>query len=152
MSNFVYDESRWDFSRFEEPAQKYNRTSTAKAVKKTQPKLKVIQNKKTVVRANKKMIGAKILSVSIAAILLACFYINSQIAYDEAVRERTKYQEELHLIQSINIGLDSKLNSKFSLRDIEDFAVNKLGMRKVESQQVVYIDLSNKDEVILCDN
>ena len=72
--------------------------------------------------------------------------------YDEAVREYSAYKNKLVLMQMNNVKLDSELKSKFSLRDVEDFAVNKLGMRKVEKNQVVYIELKGKDEVILCDN
>ena len=72
--------------------------------------------------------------------------------YDEAVREHGAYKDELVLMQMNNVKLDSELKSKFSLRDVEDFAVNKLGMKKVEKNQVVYIELKGEDEVILCDN
>lgn len=153
MSNVAYDESRWDFSRFEEPAKKYNRTSTAKAVKKAEPKLRVIQTKKTNTKhVNSKISAFKIFTISCLALSFFCIYIYGHVMYDEAVREYSAYKDELVLMQMNNVKLDSELKSKFSLRDVEDFAVNKLGMRKVEKNQVVYIELKGEDEVILCDN
>lgn len=151
MNNIAYDESRWDFSRFEEPTKKYNRTSTAKAVKKTEPKLQVIQTKKTK-PANSKFSTLKIFVCSCLVISFFCIYIYGHVMYDEAVREHGAYKDELVLMQMNNVKLDSELKSKFSLRDVEDFAVNKLGMKKVEKNQVVYIELKGEDEVILCDN
>ena len=153
MSNVAYDESRWDFSRFEEPTKKYNRTSTVKAVKKTEPKLRVIQTKKTNTKpVNSKISTFKIFTISCLVLSFFCIYIYGHVMYDEAVREYSAYKNKLVLMQMNNVKLDSELKSKFSLRDVEDFAVNKLGMRKVEKNQVVYIELKGKDEVILCDN
>lgn len=156
MSQAAYNESRWDFSRFEEPTKKYNRTSTAKAAKQSKPKLTVIpgnkKTKKTVIKYNKKITPARIFIISLLVISFLCAYIYGQVSYDEAMREYSYYENELELLKMDNIELDSELKSKFSLRDVEDFAVNKLGMHKVERNQVVYIDLKGEDEVILCDN
>lgn len=156
MNKNVYDESRWDFARFEESPSRYNRTSTAKAVKakpKKKPDLKVLKgNKNKNVIVSSKTTTLKILFYSVLAAAILFTYVNGFVIHDEAVREHNRYQDELKIAEMNNIKLDSELKAKFSLRDIEDFALNELGMQKVGRNQVIYIDLNGEDEVILYDN
>ena len=47
----------------------------------------------------------------------------------------------LLICQSENISLQSELDSLVSVSMIDDYAVNKLGMKKVKSNQIQYVDV-----------
>lgn len=55
--------------------------------------------------------------------------------------------EELDLAQAENVRLQSELDSKLSAKNVEDYAENVLGMRKIDSSQIKYIEIQTDDVV-----
>ena len=53
---------------------------------------------------------------------------------------------------SETVRLQMQLNSIVSIDKVKDYAENTLGMVKIESSQVEYIDLSGENKVILSGN
>ena len=51
------------------------------------------------------------------------------------------------MAESDSIRNNNQLNSIISINNVEDYAMNELGMVKVQDYQVVYVDLSAEDYV-----
>lgn len=54
---------------------------------------------------------------------------------------------ELTLMEAENVRLQSELESRISARNVEDYAENVLGMKKIDSSQIEYIKIQTDDVV-----
>lgn len=54
---------------------------------------------------------------------------------------------ELGLVETENIRLQSELESKMSAKNVEEYAENVLGMQKIDSSQIKYIKIQTGDVV-----
>lgn len=57
--------------------------------------------------------------------------------------------EELNLAQAENVRLQTELESKISAKNVEDYAENVLGMKKIDSSQIKYIKIQTDDVVTI---
>lgn len=64
--------------------------------------------------------------------------LNDQIA---------KVEKDLDAAKSTQVSLNSKLESRMSMSNVEDYATNKLGLVKTQSYQIQYVKLTNEDRV-----
>lgn len=55
--------------------------------------------------------------------------------------------EELQLEEAENVRLQAELESKISAKNVEDYAENVLGMKKIDSSQIKYIEIQTDDVV-----
>ena len=67
--------------------------------------------------------------------------IGSLAVKNELTKEIAAKQTQIANAQSENISLQSELDSLVSVSMIDDYAVNKLGMKKVKSNQIQYVDV-----------
>ena len=75
--------------------------------------------------------------------------IYSRVQLDEINRDITNKEYEIELAQSDSVKLNNTLSSMISINNVEDYAANVLGMVKVQDYQVVYVDLSSSDSVVV---
>ena len=54
---------------------------------------------------------------------------------------------ELNLAEAENVRLQSELESKMSAKNVEDYAENVLGMQKIDSSQIKYIEIQTDDVI-----
>ena len=92
------------------------------------------------------------IKIAVAATVIICavgVMINGRVQLTETKTEISEKQSELTAAQSENTRLNMELNSSVSLDNVENYAVNVLGMKKIEKYQMEYIDLSdaNKFEI-----
>lgn len=137
--------SVYDFSYFETPAK-------VEPAQKTEEKAKVtyLHEEKRATEYSffsstfKKIIICVVVGMAMIACIVAmrskCDTLNSQIE---------KANKVLDISKSENVRLNAELNSMISVEKIEDYAENVLGMTKIESYQITYIDLSEGDEVVV---
>lgn len=130
----------YDFDKLE---QHYATTGAPKV--KQPPELKVVESRRT--QSSGVMLRGGALFVMVLIIVCSILYNNmilteltSQIEDAEAQFEMLKNEDRLMQVE---------LESKTSLRTVQDIAENELGMAKVESYQVQYIDLGAGDRVVL---
>ena len=127
-----------------------SRSSAAPAYK-PEPKkdLKVRENKSRKSKAQLKMeqhaSARKAFSVFVCAtlvigMLFGMLYTNAR--KNEINHEIANLQSELSIAQSENTRINSELNALVSMNMIDEYAVNKLGMSKVHTNQIRYIDVS----------
>ena len=115
----------------------------------TQPELKVIVNPlaKEMARereANIKALKLSVLMVSLLAIMsLFCY---SFVLMSDAQHQLTDIESQYVIHEAKNKELKAELNSLVASVDIERYAVEKLGLVKVSSENEIYIknDTGNK--------
>lgn len=59
----------------------------------------------------------------------------------------TSLNKQLNLAEAENVRLQSELESKMSAKNVEDYAENVLGMKKMDSSQIKYIKIQTDDVV-----
>lgn len=91
---------------------------------------------------------AVVLSVFCAFVVLTVVstMVYSQARLTELTSQITAANKSLEEQQSMNIQLSMKLENEYSLRTVEDYAKNTLGMKTTEAHQIDYISLSEGDK------
>ena len=92
---------------------------------------------------------ATFLLFAITASVLATM-IYSQVRLTELTEQINAANKQLEESKSITTQLEMKVEAKLSLREVEEYAQNTLGMTKTEASQIHYIQLSegDKEEVV----
>lgn len=83
----------------------------------------------------------KIAAVAVTCFVMIALVIGSLAVKNELTKEIATKQTQIANAQSENISLQSELDSLVSVSMIDDYAVNKLGMKKVKSNQIQYVDV-----------
>jgi cell division protein FtsB len=58
-------------------------------------------------------------------------------------------QTQLQNAKSEQVRLNMELESRMSLQNVENYAVNKLGLQKIDQFQVQYVHISDQDKVVV---
>ncbi|MBQ9516519.1 MAG: hypothetical protein IJR60_00385 [Eubacterium sp.] len=110
--------------------------------------LKLRQNKKlkskSVLRKEERISVAKAIKVAAVAVLclgMICMVLHSMALKNELTKEISAKQTAIANAQSDYISLQSQLNSAVSMKTIDKVAVEKLGMTKMNSNQIQYMDV-----------
>lgn len=148
----------YNFDRFEPKI--VTTSSAAPEIRRTpekKPQLKLVQKTKRTAAQIQQETNAttrkavKILAIAVAILLFMSMAIYSRVQLDEVNRKISSVENKIELAQSDTIRLNNELNALVSINNVEDFAANKLGMVKVQDYQVVYVDLSTEDQVVVAD-
>ena len=89
----------------------------------------------------------KVMVVAITILMFMAMAIFSRVQLDEINREINSVENQMKIAESDSIRINNELNSIISINNVEDYAINQLGMVKVQEHQVVYVDLSSDDYV-----
>ena len=115
----------YDLQRFEEQTPK------------TSPKL-------TVRTAQRTVHPVKIVMVAVLALLMGFTLLYSQVVITELNSQIAAKQEELNTLQAENVRMQTELEGKMSLTEIEEKAVGEYGMVKPDNSQVSYVKLEQE--------
>lgn len=66
-----------------------------------------------------------------------------------AVGERN---DRLNELSAENVSLTTKQMNSMNMDEVEEYAVNNLGMVKMDNSQIEYVELTNPDTVTVADN
>jgi cell division protein FtsL len=70
-------------------------------------------------------------------------------AQNETVTNQiSEVQSQIDIAAGEKVRLTAELNSMFSNEKIDEYATKKLGMVKADSSQIIYIDLTEGDEIL----
>lgn len=129
----------------------YSRGSHAPKLRpqdKPEEKLKLRQNKKlkskSVLRQEQKASTAQAIRVAFVAVLclgMICLALHSMALKNELTREISSKQTAIANAQSEHISLQSQLNALVSMKTIDKVAVENLGMTKMRSNQIQYMNV-----------
>ncbi|HIS77332.1 MAG TPA: septum formation initiator family protein [Candidatus Merdivicinus excrementipullorum] len=118
----------YDLQRFEEQTPK------------TSPKL-------TVRTAQRTVHPVKIVMVAALALLMGFTLLYSQVVITELNGQIAAKQEELNTLQAENVRMQTELEGKMSLTEIEEKAVGEYGMVKPDNSQVSYVKLEQENKL-----
>lgn len=88
-----------------------------------------------------------IVLVSALAVIMLGTVIYSLDRRNTIYNKVSSLNSELNLAQAENVRLQSELDSKMSAKNVEDYAENVLGMQKIDSSQIQYIEIQTDDVV-----
>ena len=83
--------------------------------------------------------------------LLFIMLIGAYSQLSEALAEKESYENAISTALSKQDELEMKISEKLNLAEIEDIAVNKLGMVKAEGDNVGYISIAGEDKIVVAD-
>lgn len=84
----------------------------------------------------------KICMVAVISLVMIALVINSLAVKNELTKEISAKEVKISNAQSEYISLQSQLDSLVSMSMIDQYAVEELGMTKVKSNQIQYMDVS----------
>ena len=110
-------------------------------------------NKKQIKAQKRRAKVQKILNTVVAAVVSAVVIgvvgitLTSRAQLNEMNSLINEKQSELQTLQEEYKRLESDLAAKTSAKAVEDYAVNELGMQKIEAHQIQYITVEDSDKV-----
>lgn len=112
-----------------------------------EPKKQPETQAKTVKLKNKIAFKNVVNILSIAVIVSLIFgVIYTNAAITQATNDIAKTQSEITELESEKTYLEFTLESRMSLDEIENYAVNVLGMVKMDSSQVEYVEIESENK------
>lgn len=147
--------TRYNIELFEPAAPRG--TSVAPKIKQNnqKPDLKVLEKPRKTqaqIKAQNAASNRKAFKIIVVASICLCFLaavIYSTLQLDEINRDIASIDKQMRIAKSETVRLNMEINSIISMDKVEDYAANTLGMSKVQNFQVVYVDLSSSDRVLM---
>lgn len=86
-------------------------------------------------------------ALAVVSMLAVMLYNNATLTEltEEYNAQSTRYEE----LKSEGVRLQSELEGKMSLRNVEDYASANMGLSKTEAYQIEYVQLNKGDRVVL---
>jgi len=106
--------------------------------------IKSIRGKKSE-RAKVPYIKYAIIAVCFFAALIAIIFLNMQSA--ELAAENSRLKTQMSELVDEEKSLNAKREQMYNLEYVEDYAVNVLGMVKLDKTNISYVELSNEERV-----
>lgn len=125
----------YDLSRFAETAPAREPVKIVKAA----PNVRTAEDRKFMLQ---------LFFLSVAVITLAVYTVYSNLQLTKVKAQITNKSAELVEIQSENIYLDYQIESFISYKSAEKYAQNELGLIKINSAQVEYVNLEDKNMIV----
>lgn len=130
QTNLAYDE--YDLARFEAPV---------KAAEK--PVIKVRKASSAASAAT----GVKFVGLVLAAGMLLCCGLYGKVEASKLQSEITAKTKEVDLLYSENVRMRSELEGRASLKNVEEYVKNVLGLQKLDASQKEYVALQTANVV-----
>lgn len=89
----------------------------------------------------------KIAVGGILSLLLFSMVINSYVQLNEVYSQISAAQTTLSDLQSENVRMRTELEGQASIRNIKEYAEERLGLIKLERSQIQYIQIQTEDQV-----
>lgn len=129
----------YDLSKYENAAPKL--TSDEKA------KIKVRKAKPEAAGS-----APRIIVLALAAGLLLGLVIYGKVENAAIHSEISAETKRVDILRSENVRMQTEIESKTALKSVEEYAVNVLGMQKLDKSQIEYLSLENGNVVDIPDN
>ncbi|MFI3227276.1 MAG: hypothetical protein R3Y09_07690 [Clostridia bacterium] len=110
---------------------------------KTQVKLETKMSKKARVRLLKLCNIALVLTIATCAFSLLYSYTKVTVL----TKEISTLSSQLEVLQSQEISLNAQIDQMFNLETVEEYAINTLGMIKLDQNQIEQVHIQNTDVI-----
>ena len=105
--------------------------------------LRIIKNR----RKTKVIAPVKVILASAMAIVISIVMIYSQVVLTELTSEVSFYENQLTKLNTEYVRLQGELEATTSIKTLEEAAETKLGLAKIDSSQVEYVNLTGDDAI-----
>ncbi len=138
VKKMARDNAAYDISRYENvvPEKK------AEAAPKISVKRRNVQEGST----------PKLFVSAVALCLLLCCVLYGNVETDSLYSQIADEKVRIDVLASENVRMKSEIEAKTSLKNIENFAENVLGLQKLDNSQKEYIEISNDNSVVIPEN
>ena len=110
------------------------------------PKLTDGEKSKIVVRRAKPKPTAsapKILITAVMAVLVLSLVVYPKVQQATIMSDINKLNDQVMILESENVRMQTAIESKSALKAVEDYAVDVLGMQKLDKSQIEYLSIEN---------
>ena len=110
------------------------------------PKLTDGEKLKIVVRRAKPKPTAsapKILITAVMAVLVLSLVVYPKVQQATVMSDINKLNDQVMILESENVRMQTAIESKSALKAVEDYAVDVLGMQKLDKSQIEYLSIEN---------
>ena len=94
----------------------------------------------------------RIIVLALAAGLLLGLVIYGKVENAAIHSEISAETKRVDILRSENVRMQTEIESKSALKSVEEYAVNVLGMQKLDKSQIEYLSLENGNVVDIPDN
>lgn len=129
QSNLAYDLSRYEYQP-----------------KKAEPVIKA----KKIVKPSAST--PKTIATILVAGVMMCCVLYSKLDVSRIQNEITAQTKAVELLRSENVRMQTEIEEKTSLRNVENFAENQLGLQKLDKSQMEYVELQTENVVVIPEN
>lgn len=112
--------------------------------KQAEPKIRVKTN-----TAGKSISSIKCIVSAAAILFLLCSILYGKVEISKLYNDTTKLNAQLSAINVENTRMQSQIESKSSLKKVEDYAENVLGLQKLNKSQIEYVELQKENEIMV---
>ena len=105
--------------------------------------LRMIENR----RKAKVIAPVKVILASAMAIVISVIMIYSQVVLTELTSEVSFYENQIVELDTEYVRLQGELEAITSIKTLEEAAETKLGLAKIDSSQVEYVNLTGGDQI-----
>lgn len=123
----------YDYNIYEEAEQSEAMHESREEGKKTAP-----------LRRHKTASVIKVLAVCVAAFAVCWYMIHGKVELTGLYSQQTKLEQELSRLTDENISLESELAQKTGLTKVENYAENRLGLKKLDKSQIEFIEVPKR--------
>ena len=113
----------------------------------TEKPVRVVKPRRAAPREERKFL-TKLSIYIVAIVLLMAATVMSRMKLTETMSDISSRTSELTELQSANAYLNYKLESLVSLKNAENYAINELGLVKMDSSRIEYVNLQNENEIV----
>ncbi len=110
------------------------------------PRLTDSEKSKIVVRRAKPRPTAsapKILITAVMAVLVLSLVVYPKVQQATVMSDINKLNDQVMILESENVRMQTAIESKSALKAVEDYAVDVLGMQKLDKSQIEYLSIEN---------
>ena len=105
--------------------------------------LRVIKNR----RKQQSVAPVKFILDAVAVIAVALIMIYSQVVLTELTAEVNSYESKISALDTERMRLEGELEASTSIKTLEETAEKSLGLSKIDSSQIEYVNLTGEDEI-----
>lgn len=91
--------------------------------------------------------ASKVFFLALSVFSICFVVISGKVETSKMYRQISSAEENLESIRSENVRLQSELESKVTLKNVEEYAVEVLGLKKLNNSQIEYVETQTDDVV-----
>jgi len=95
----------------------------------------------------KKSINLGIAVCGLVVTILLFVMIYGKVQVSALYTQISNEKQVVDLLESENVRMQSQIEGNMSLKNVESYAENVLGLKKLDKSQIVYIQIQNEDVV-----